>query len=82
MARIKNTREEGEIRQNTGIQNTSTFLSFIIDKTSFEELCSGLPNEFQTFFEYCRSLRFDDCPDYLYLRGLFSSILQREVSVS
>ncbi|ESQ40253.1 hypothetical protein EUTSA_v10015880mg, partial [Eutrema salsugineum] len=30
-------------------------------------LCRGHPTEFASYFHYCRSLRFDDKPDYAYL---------------
>jgi hypothetical protein len=41
-------------------------------------LCKGFPLEFVTYFQYCRSLRFDDKPDYSYLRKLFRDLLARE----
>lgn len=40
------------------------------------ELCTGLPVEFQDYLVYCRGLRFDETPDYAYLRGLFSSLME------
>lgn len=33
-----------------------------------EQICSGLPAEFSNYMHYCRSLRFEDKPDYPYLR--------------
>ena len=36
--------------------------------TSTEQLCKGFPSEFRSYFEYCRSLRFEDRPDYAYLK--------------
>lgn len=39
--------------------------------TPIEVLCKGHPNEFVSYFQYCRSLRFDDKPDYAYLRKIF-----------
>ena len=27
-----------------------------------------IPAEFRSYFEYCRSLRFEDRPDYAYLK--------------
>merc|ERR1711959_116405 len=39
--------------------------------TSVETLCKNCPNEFVTYLNYCRSLRFEDRPDYSYCRRLF-----------
>ena len=43
-----------------------------------EQLCRGYPSEFSAFLHYCRSLRFDDRPDYAYLRKLFRELFVRE----
>jgi casein kinase I family protein HRR25 len=37
-------------------------------------LCRGFPNEFGIFLNYTRALRFDDKPDYSYLRKLFGDL--------
>ncbi|PNX55080.1 casein kinase i isoform delta-like protein, partial [Trifolium pratense] len=41
-------------------------------------LCRGYPSEFASYFHYCRSLRFDDKPDYAYLKRLFRDLFIRE----
>lgn len=46
--------------------------------TSPETLCQSLPQEFSTYLSYCRGLRFEDRPDYAYLRKLLSDLLARE----
>ena len=46
--------------------------------TPTELLCRGFPNEFAIYLNYCRSLRFDDKPDYSYLRKLFRDLFVRE----
>ncbi|KAI4324796.1 hypothetical protein MLD38_030250 [Melastoma candidum] len=46
--------------------------------TSIEALCRGHPTEFASYFHYCRSLRFDDKPDYAYLKRLFRELFIRE----
>ncbi|VAH76955.1 unnamed protein product [Triticum turgidum subsp. durum] len=46
--------------------------------TSIEALCRGYPSEFQSFFHYCRALRFEDSPDYQYLKRLFRDLFIRE----
>lgn len=39
-----------------------------------EQLCAGLPMEFVEYMRYCRNLRFDERPDYLYLARLFKDL--------
>ncbi|GAB2269220.1 Casein kinase 1-like protein 1 [Dionaea muscipula] len=46
--------------------------------TSIEALCRCYPTEFASYFHYCRSLRFDDKPDYAYLKSLFRDLFIRE----
>lgn len=46
--------------------------------TPLELLTKGQPLEFTTYFQYCRALRFDDKPDYSYLRKLFRDLFARE----
>lgn len=46
--------------------------------TPIEVLCRGYPMEFVTYFQYSRSLRFDDKPDYSYLRKMFRDLFARE----
>ena len=41
-------------------------------------LCKGFPSEFATYLNYCRSLRFDEKPDYAYCRKLFRDLFVRE----
>ncbi|KAF8392175.1 hypothetical protein HHK36_022517 [Tetracentron sinense] len=47
--------------------------------TPIEVLCRSYPSEFISYFHYCRSLRFDDKPDYSYLKRLFRDLFIREV---
>jgi len=46
--------------------------------TPIEELCKGFPVEYATYLNFCRSLRFDDKPDYSYLRQLFRNLFHRQ----
>ncbi|KFZ18154.1 hypothetical protein V502_04256 [Pseudogymnoascus sp. VKM F-4520 (FW-2644)] len=46
--------------------------------TPTEVLCRGFPNEFAIYLNYTRSLRFDDKPDYAYLRKVFRDLFVRE----
>jgi len=53
----------------------------IMDKkmsTSIESLTKGLPLEFTKYFTYVKALKFDDRPDYQYLRQIFQDLYIRE----
>nr|XP_044997257.1 casein kinase I-like [Jaculus jaculus] len=39
--------------------------------TPVEVLCKGFPAEFAMYLNYCRGLRFEEAPDYMYVRHLF-----------
>jgi hypothetical protein len=41
-------------------------------------LCKGFPEEFASFINYTRDLKFDDRPDYGYLRRLLKGIADKE----
>ena len=45
--------------------------------TPFEKICDGLPKEFIEYMKYIRNLKFEQDPDYYYLKGLFTSIITR-----
>ncbi|KAG9509567.1 Casein kinase I isoform delta-A, partial [Fragariocoptes setiger] len=44
--------------------------------TSVDELCKGYPAAFMIYLSYCRNLRFEEAPDYMYLRQLFRLLLR------
>jgi len=46
--------------------------------TSVELLCKGYAAEFAMYLNYCRSLHFEDRPDYSYLRKIFRDLFVRE----
>jgi len=46
--------------------------------TSTDVLCRGFPDEFAIYLNYVKSLRFDDKPDYPYLKRLFRDLFLRE----
>lgn len=46
--------------------------------TTVEQLCKGFPQEFALYLNYCRSLHFEDKPNYSYLRKLFKDLFEKE----
>ncbi|KAI6241021.1 Protein kinase domain-containing protein [Aphelenchoides fujianensis] len=44
--------------------------------TSVEELCRGFPEQFVFYIEYCKSLGFDQQPDYSHLHRLFADLFR------
>jgi casein kinase 1 len=45
--------------------------------TTIESLCQGFPDEFVKYMNYCRNLKFEDKPDYAYLRKLFTTVFAK-----
>ncbi len=41
-------------------------------------LCKGFPQEFVLYFQYVRAQRFEEKPDYAYLRRLFRDLFAKE----
>ncbi|KAF8262057.1 casein kinase 1 epsilon [Lactarius quietus] len=82
-----NTYEHIPCKTNLGLTGTATFASInshlgleLGRWDDLDDLCGGLPSEFSTFLEYSRSLSFNDCPDYVYIRNLFNDLLSQEGS--
>lgn len=46
--------------------------------TPVDVLCDNFPEEIKLFLNYTRELRFDDRPDYGYLKKLIKSVMDRE----
>ena len=45
--------------------------------TTNEELCKNLPSEFCDYIKYVKSLKFQEEPNYLYLKNLFIKVLDK-----
>lgn len=45
--------------------------------TSIDTLCKGFPSELATYLTYVRNLRFDEKPDYGYLRTLLKDLFTK-----
>lgn len=41
---------------------------------SSSELCQGYPCELEIYFSYCKSLKFEDQPDYIHVKRLFKDL--------
>ena len=46
-------------------------------RTSVENMCKGCQKEFHMYLHYCRGLRFDEKPDYGYLKKMFKDLFIR-----
>ena len=64
--------------EKQNLDSKEQFLKICSIKSSIkpEELCSGLPSEFSQYIKYCRSLSFEQQPNYNYLRNLFIEIIK------
>ena len=47
-------------------------------RTTLEELTRGLPDEFYQFLNYCRSVKFEEKPNYHFCRELFRNLLVKK----
>ena len=46
-------------------------------ETTLDTLCKGYPIEFKEYMEYCRSLKFEEEPDYKFCISLFDKCMRR-----
>ena len=46
-------------------------------ETPLEELCRGHPHEFKEFMDYCRSLKFEQEPNYRTCITIFMNCMSR-----
>ena len=66
--------------QNMGAANKKQKYTKIMEKklgTPVEVLCKGLPAEFSLFLTYCRNLKFEDKPDYAYLKTMLKNLFEK-----
>ena len=67
----------GSLRRATDQQSYATIMEKMKNAPA-EDLCKGLPSEFETYLTYTRDLPFEDQPDYSYLRKIFCDLFIRE----
>jgi hypothetical protein len=53
------------------------FIGAAKKSTPVEDVCKGCPKEFHMYLHYCRGLRFNEKPDYNYLRKLFNGLFNK-----
>ncbi|KAF1743506.1 hypothetical protein MXB_1077 [Myxobolus squamalis] len=64
--------------QGINVENKNRKYDRIMERklnVSTEILCRHAPQQFRDYLTYVKHLRFDQRPDYMYLRGLFRQIL-------
>jgi|JI9StandDraft_1071089.scaffolds.fasta_scaffold192235_3 hypothetical protein len=47
-------------------------------RTTIEELTRGLPDELYQFLNYCRSIKFEEKPNYQFCRELFRGLMAKK----
>jgi hypothetical protein len=47
-------------------------------QTTIESLTRGLPEEFSIFLNYCRNLKFEERPDYNYMRKILKDLMYKK----
>ena len=52
-------------------------INSIRKKISIDNLCQGMPKEMKIYMNYVNNLKYDECPNYEYLRQLFLNILNK-----
>ena len=65
--------------QNLKMNNRNDKYEKIKEKklsTSSETLCKGISPQFLNYMNYCKNLKFEDKPDYSYLKGLFKEVFK------
>lgn len=45
--------------------------------TPIDTLCKGFPIEFGQYLNYCKNLKYDEKPDYAYLKKSFKDLFQK-----
>lgn len=65
--------------QNANLSDNKTKTDIIYNiklNTAISDLCLNIPYEFMAYIHYCRNLKYDDTPNYTYLKNLFLNLLK------
>ena len=63
--------------KSTNIYQSWDKVETIRNIVSNDYICKGMPKEMNTYMNYINNLKYDESPDYEYLRQLFLNILQK-----
>lgn len=70
LVRMKiDTKAKPQMQQQSSAQNMGIVVPGVIE--------DNVPQEFVTFMDYCRDLKFEEKPDYNHLRRLFKDLFNR-----
>ena len=61
--------------KSLSLKERFNYIKKIKNETTDEKLCENLPKAFCDYMKYVKKLRFEEDPDYDYLRGLFIDLL-------
>ena len=53
------------------------YVKILKQKTSLKDLCSQMPSEMYEYMDYVYKLKYDNNPNYVFLRSLFLNILRK-----
>lgn len=68
----------GKLPWISGPRRSMRDISQIRDRIALKEVCAEVDYEFETYLSICKSLRFDEKPNYHLFRQLFSSLAKRK----
>ena len=65
-------------------QRKKKYLEMLLLKkyTPNETICRGMPREFIKYIDYCKKLKFEEDPDYEFLRNIFRKILNSQNTIN
>jgi hypothetical protein len=63
--------------KNSNRKKRNEKLTEIKESLTSKELCADLPDEFELFYKYSKTLSYTQRPDYGYLRNLLMALINR-----
>jgi serine/threonine protein kinase len=62
-------------------EERNSIIKNVKETTSLIELCCDIPYEFLSYMSYCYSLKFEEEPDYNYIKNLFSNLYNMKTKI-